>query len=38
MAALLFENTKLIMLILLIGTIIGLCHFCSEPGRPAVRK
>jgi hypothetical protein len=38
MATLMLENSKLILLFLLIGTIIGLSHCGDEPGHPATRK
>lgn len=38
MVALLIENSKLIMIFLLIGTIIGLAYFGNRPYRPGTRE
>ena len=38
MVALLIENSKLIMIFLLIGTIIGLAYFGNRPYRPVTRE
>jgi len=38
MAALIFENSKLIIMFFLIGTIIGLSHFGSEPCNRETRE
>jgi hypothetical protein len=38
MAALMFANSKLILLFLLIGTIIGLSHFGGQPSQLSTRK
>jgi hypothetical protein len=37
MLALLIENSKLIMIFLLIGTVIGLAYFGSRPYRHGTR-
>lgn len=38
MTALLLENLKLIILVLLIGSIIGLSHLSGGKAKPARRK
>lgn len=38
MVALLIENSKLIMILLLIGTIIELAYFGNRPYRPGTRE